>query len=307
MVPLSAAPSSEQQISWWDRPDQTHWDWSGQWTVKTSDIHPVLWSQPWSVSAQWAGPGLCQDFQRTWTHRHLQDDTVRGNMRQKNYKRHIMRQKRLNMWQNDTTGDKWEKMRQYETCDLHLNYIQSQTHKIHVVHTSWKYWTQASFLVTLCQCQHSHWCHDIHGHQWRIMISNHELNDDTSTEVRQDREELWRKVWLPGKSWKHVSAQLSSDLHSGNKHFKSSEFVVWHQSDTKRHRGVVTSDHTEPLCSGSDVMRRIHSVYVYLWDMWDIMSLLETENDAIRETRQLGAVISKGSVAGSGAVRRLQG
>ena len=37
------------------------------------------------------------------------------------------------------------------------------------------------------------------------------------------------------------------------------------------------------------------------------MSLLETENDAIRETRQLGAVISKGSVAGSGAVRRLQG
>lgn len=67
-----------------------------------------------------------------------------------------------------------------------------------------------------------------------------ELNDDTSAELRQDREELWREVRLAGKSWKHVSAQHSSHLHSGNKHLKVVSLLSTDRRDaasgqTRRH------------------------------------------------------------------------
>lgn len=52
------------------------------------------------------------------------------------------------MRRQETNEKEWDNMRHvtFITC---LNYIQSQTPKIHVVHMSWTFWTQADFLVTL--------------------------------------------------------------------------------------------------------------------------------------------------------------
>lgn len=79
-----------------------------------------------------------------------------------------------------------------------------------------------------------------------------------------------------------------------------------------QHQDVVTSasdpfesDHTEPLCSGPDVMRPIRSVYGYL--LLTHHKRRHVRHYAVRETGELEAVISNDSVTGSGAVGLLLG
>ena len=85
----------------------------------------------------------------------------------------------------------------------------------------------------------------------RIIISSlavrrhTELYDDTSAALRLESEQ---EVRLSGKSWKYVSAQQSSDpseLHSGNKHFKSSLLVVWPTDLTQHEFRLFTRRHCD--------------------------------------------------------------
>lgn len=122
------------------------------------------------------------------------------------------------------------------------------------------------------------WCHE---HQWRIIITNEtraERLNIFSYWGRTKQELTWTKVteevqW-PGKFWnmsQHSPNQ--SKLHSGNKHFKSCllEFRLF----TRRHYDntisassdpFIVSDHREIslFCVHIDLVRQIHSVYVYL-------------------------------------------
>lgn len=140
------------------------------------------------------------------------------------------------------------------------------------------------FHERLCRGKpHSHWGQDVNIADVRTFMNsdggddNHPLSwlfadiqscmikkKSALTETRQKRarRKVSKEVGLPGKSWKYVSTQHSSDwakLHSANKHFKSCSLVIW-LTDLTKHEfrlydvisvslwSIYWSDHSEISC-----------------------------------------------------------